>query len=51
MMNRKTTMKAVRGFKMFIEETSVMTQDLTILDDNTRAWYEKKQREILARGM
>jgi hypothetical protein len=29
----------------------VMTQDLTILDDNTRVWYEKKQREIMARDM
>ncbi|KAM0843408.1 hypothetical protein ACQ4PT_057721 [Festuca glaucescens] len=37
--------------KMFVEETRVMTQDLTILDDNTRAWYEKKQREIMARDM
>jgi hypothetical protein len=37
--------------KMFIEETRVMTQDLTILDDNTRVWYEKKQREIMARDM
>jgi hypothetical protein len=37
--------------KMFMEETRVMTQDLTILDDNMRAWYEKKQREIMAWGM
>jgi hypothetical protein len=37
--------------KMFVEETRVMTQDLTILDANTRAWYEKRQREIMARGM
>jgi hypothetical protein len=37
--------------KMFVEETRVMTQDLTILDANTKAWYEKKQREIMARDM
>jgi hypothetical protein len=37
--------------KMFMEETRVMTQDLTILDANTRAWYEKRQREIMARDM
>jgi hypothetical protein len=29
----------------------VMTQDLTILDANMTAWYEKKQREIMARDM
>jgi hypothetical protein len=27
--------------KMFMEETRVMTHDLTILDANMRAWYEK----------
>jgi nucleoside phosphorylase len=37
--------------KMFMDQTRVMTQDLAILDDNTRAWYEKKQREIMARDM
>jgi microsomal dipeptidase-like Zn-dependent dipeptidase len=37
--------------KMFMEETHAMTQDLTILDANMRAWYEKKQREIMARDM
>jgi nucleoside phosphorylase len=37
--------------KMFMDQTRVMTQDLTILDDNTRAWYEKKQREIMAHDM
>jgi nucleoside phosphorylase len=37
--------------KMFMEETRVMTQDLTILDANTRAWYEKRQRDIMAHDM
>jgi nucleoside phosphorylase len=37
--------------KMFVEETRVMTQDLTILDANTRAWYKKRQREIMAHDM
>jgi hypothetical protein len=37
--------------KMFVEETRVMTQDLTILDANMSVWYEKKQREIMPRDM
>jgi hypothetical protein len=36
---------------IFMEETRMMTQDLTILDANTRAWYEKRQRVIMARDM
>jgi nucleoside phosphorylase len=46
-----TTKEKEVELKMFVEETRVMTQDLTILDSNTRAWYEKKQREIMAHDM
>jgi hypothetical protein len=30
---------------------AVGAEDLTILDDNMRAWYEKNQREIIACDM
>jgi hypothetical protein len=33
---------------MFLEETRVMTDDLSLMDDATRAWIEEKKQAIMS---
>jgi hypothetical protein len=41
-----TTMDREVDLKNFMEVTCVMTTDLSLMDDLTKAWYEKEQSTI-----
>jgi hypothetical protein len=44
-----TSREKVIDLKLFLEEMRVMVADISLMDDATRAWFEKKKQAIMSK--